>query len=327
MQNYKQSKMIVWILFVIFIIHLPFQAIVTIENWREAGSVFNNRVSDMYLLFTGGSLPLFGTISIIVLAGLLIGIERNTRRNDFTFSLPFKRRDMFLAKWLFGAMAITLIHLLNFIVTYLMIQTTEFSYVLNDLTLTAILWSPLLGFLLLFSFAMFFGTIAGEMVSQVVLTLIFSIFPFGFIMLLVFFTEVNFGTYLPRLPLEWISKITLVTYVFTLESFNNSSTGDLITGAIIGTVVFFVLGLLLYERNRVEHNGEFLVFKQLHPLFLIGIVICFALFGGMILSSLVPWGMSEFQVIFYWIGFVIFALFSFLITRRLLRMNVTVKNK
>ncbi|WP_026689007.1 ABC transporter permease subunit [Alteribacter aurantiacus] len=322
-QNYKQSKMLIWILTIIFVIHLPFQTMIAIENWREYPHFYSATEYDIYRLFIGGSLPFFVLIATAILAGLLIGIERNTRRNDFTFSLPFKRGDMYLAKWIYGALSISVIHTVTFFTAYLILFTSEYAYRLQWFSLTELFLTPLIGYVLFFSFAMFIGTIAGEMISQVVLTFIFAIFPFGLFVLLGYGFDLHFRFNWE--PPEWILYAAPLLFPF-LNQQDQSLVNPLLV-ALPWTIATLAIGYFLYQRNKVEHNGEFLLFKQLQPVFLVGIVVCFALLGGMLISAIVPWGMTDLQVIAYWIGFLVFALFSYLLSRRLLSMNVTVKNK
>ncbi|RNA68648.1 ABC transporter permease subunit [Alteribacter keqinensis] len=322
LQNYKQSKMLVWIFAIIFAVHLPFQTMITLENWREYPYMYSNSTYEVYRLFIGGTLPVFILFASAIFAGLLIGIERNTRRNDFTFSLPFKRRDIFLAKWIYGVLIIATLHAVTFFTAYAIVATSEFASRLGSFTLTELFLTPLLGYILFFSFAMLIGTIAGEMITQVVLTFIFAIFPYGAFVLIGYLADLHFGfNWNPPLWLAYVSPL-LFAFVNPAEELANP-----VLLGIIWIAATLLGGFLLYERNKVEHNGEFLIFKQLHPVFLVGIVACFALLGGMIVSAIVPWGMTDFQITAYWLGFAVFTIFSFLIARRLLKMNVMVKNK
>ncbi|UCZ54254.1 hypothetical protein LGQ02_05685 [Bacillus shivajii] len=327
-QNYKQTRMIMSMIFVLFTIHLPFQALLTLESWRtekEYFSEFHNQPFEVFTyqihqIFSAGLLPFLVAVAIILLAGLLIGTERNTRRNDFTFSLPFRRREIYLSKTIYGASCISFFHTFHFMLAYFIVKQSEFSYVLERVTLTEIFWGPLIGFLLLFTFSMFIGTIAGEMISQVFLTFIFAVFPTGFWILLQGLIDVNFSTYV-NIPI-FIDQLTIFSYLF----WHNPSTQSVIFG-LVGIALAIFLGVILYERNRVEHNGEFLIFKQLHPIFLTGMIICFSLLGGVIMASLAPWNAETLRIISYWIGFFTFMIFADYISQKILRMNVIVKNK
>ncbi|WP_179298737.1 ABC transporter permease subunit [Evansella halocellulosilytica] len=331
-QNYKQTKLIIFIILALYIIKLPFQAFTRIEFWNEqkdhaeqfSDVGFEILPFELYNVFSSGLMTFLLSFAVIFLAGLLIGIERNSRRHDFTFSLPFKRRDLFLAKTIYGALFITLFHTINFWIAYAIIRQSEFGYALDQVTLIEIFFGPLLAMLLIFTFAMFIGTIAGEMFSQVALTFIFAIFPIAFWGLLLQLISINFNTYM-NVP-DIFEYLTAFSY-FTLFTSPESNDIQLMMYILIGIAISIIFGVLLYERNRVEHNGEFLIFKRLHPVFLVGMTICFSLLGGIIISSLVPWHAETLRVVSYWIGFFIFMFFAYLISKRLLKMNLMVKNK
>ncbi|MDG5786346.1 ABC transporter permease subunit [Evansella sp. AB-P1] len=332
-QNYKQTKMVVWILLVLFVIHLPFQTILLLESWRShvkhmnehfPGQQVEFHAFEIYNLYFQGIFPFIVMFGIIFLACLLIGVERNTRRMDFTFSLPFSRKDMFLSKWLYGMLLIFVFHIVNFFISYFTFMQSEFSSELGKVTLIEIFYGPLIGYLLVFTFALFIGTITGEMISQIALTFIFGIFPIGVMILVQSLIEVHFGYSRFWIEnLQWVENITIFNFVLNHQG---NEFLDLLY-PLIGIALFTILSIFLYERNKIEHNGEFLIFKQLNPIFLVGITICFALLGGIIISSLAPWNATTLRIIAYWIGVGIFLLFSYLITRRLLRMNIMIKNK
>ncbi|PYZ98897.1 hypothetical protein CR205_10095 [Alteribacter lacisalsi] len=330
MQNYKQSKLFVWIIFMILFIHLPLYTMMTLSNWRaREAQPYQYYVSEIHVfnIFSGGFLSILMTGAAVVLAALLVGLERNTRRNDFTFSLPIRRRDMFLAKWLLGAGVIFTFHLLNFLPAFFMFQSSEFSHLLTEYSWLTLYLSPVLSFILVYTFALFIGTIAGEMISQVVLTVIFGLFPIGAWFLFLGFFQSHGGRFI--YPLDYNVEQVL-TYMSVLTfPFDHMGTGsDVYPFFLIGLgiILFLAAGTLLYERTKVEHNGEFLIFKQLTPVFLIGIVICFSLLGGTIIASLFM-GAAPGRIGAFWFGYLVFGFFSYLIAKRLLSMNLTVKNR
>ncbi len=327
-QNYKQTRMIIWMTLALFVVFLPFQSTLALETWKELqeqaqlvdDSIYEVQQWDVLQIFSEGGLAILVTLSIIVLAGMLVGLERNTRRNDFTFSLPFYRNDLFLAKWFYGAILISLFHSVNFWIAYFIIYQSEFASALYLVSWTEIFWGPLLGFLFFFTFSLFIGTIAGELISQIALTIVFAIFPLGLFTLIQGLIDVHFKYYLNQ-PV-WLEYVTPFMYVFS-----NTSTIATIITAIAFTVFFLLLGTFLYKKNKIEHNGEFLIFKRLNLPFLILFSLCFSLLGGMIISSLAPWNADALRIVSYWIGFTLFLLFSLLIARRLLAMNLMISNK
>lgn len=327
-QNYKQTRFIIWMILALFILHLPFQSVLSMETWKEREQqaqqvedyMYEIQAWDVLEIFSQGFLPILLSISIIAFACLLIGLERNTRRNDFTFSLPFKRKDLFLAKWCYGAASIATFHIVNFLIAYFIIYQSEYYSALNLVSSIEIFWGPLLGFIMFFTFALLIGTIAGEMISQVVLSFVFGIFPLGVFLLIQELIAVHFRIHINS-P-TWLEYLTPFMYVS-----NQPALLTTIISPIIFTVLLLWLGVILYKRNKIEHNGEFLIFKVLNPIFLIGISICLSLLGGMIVSSFAPWNANFLRIISYWIGFTTFLLFSLLIVNKLLSMNITFRGK
>lgn len=327
-QNYKQTRIIIWMILALFILHMPFQSILSLESWQEREQqaqqvedyMYEIQAWDVLEIFSQGVLPILLSISIIALACLLIGLERNTRRNDFTFSLPFKRRDLFLAKWCYGTAIIAIFHIVNFLIAYFIIYQSEYQLALNLVSTIEIFWGPLLGFIMFFTFALLIGTISGEMISQVVLSFVFGIFPLGLFLLIQELINIHFRIHINS-P-TWLEYMTPFMYVS-----NHPPLLTTIILPVIFTGLLLWLGVYLYERNKIEHNGEFLIFKVLNPIFLIGITICLSLLGGMIFSSFAPWSADLLRIISYWIGFTTSLLFSLLIVNKLLSMNITFKGK
>ncbi|MBB5173286.1 ABC transporter permease [Texcoconibacillus texcoconensis] len=341
--NWKQTRIMLGIMFVVLFMSFPFYALVSMEGWRDRieridrYTIADITARDIYNVFVNPGSGVFMVFVLVILAGMMIGLERNTRKHDFLLSWPFHRRDIFFSKWLMGTLAIITFFVFNVGLAYIIVSNSEFAPILNDIQMTSDLIVRLIGFILFFTFALLIGTIAGEMISQVILTLIFSVLPFGLIILIDEGLRIHTSTTTSNLInyYEWISYITLPYYMvlerpyqsdlsmyepFILETFI----------VITGTVIFLILGMFLYERNKVEHNGEFLIFKLLQPVLNTGIVVCFGLLGGMFIRSFIPFQLSNgslFGIFLYWIGFNLFAFFAYLLVRRLQRMNITLKSK
>lgn len=333
MKEYKQSKILLWVLLAIFFFDYPIRISSQLESWRQIqkDAITHNFdfVVDEWMvrnLFGGGFSTFMSVILIVLLAGLLIGAERNTRKNDFSFALPFKRSQMFITKWLIGTLAIITFYSINFFVAYFIISSSEYAEFLVNVSPLNIFMSAILGYIAMYSFALLIGTISGEMISQMVLTFIFTFFPLGFFVLIESFYSVHFGSYLnqPR----FLEAIVWPIYVFEARYHQDLNLTINLLIPFVAIIIFTVLANWLYSINKIEHNGEFLIFKVLHPVFRIGIIVCFALLGGMIISSLAHHSFNSIlQIVFYWIGVGLFGFLSYLLTNRLLTMNVTVKNK
>ncbi|SDO28995.1 hypothetical protein [Alkalicoccus daliensis] len=330
-QNYKQSKFIIWILLVLFVLQMPLQAILSLETWTERAEqaaetdeyVYEVQAWDINQIFSQGMFTVFVAVALVLLASLLIGLERNTRRNDFTFSLPYKRSTLFYAKWALGVTVITGFFALNYIPSYIIIHQSEFAYGLNLVSSLEIFWAPLLGYIFFYTFALLIGAITGEMVSQVVLTFLLGFLPLILLTLFQEFMQVHDFFFF-----SIGSQPRFITYL-TPFYYTIGEMGEMIGIflAVLFTIICTLGGAALYERNKIEYNGEFLIFKQLNPVFIVILTIIIALFGGLIVSSLAPWGANALRIISYWIGFSTFLLFALLLIRRLIIMNITFSGK
>lgn len=330
-QNYKQSKLIIWILLALFIIQMPLQAVISIENWNDRMEqtmeteeyVYEVQSWDILQIFSQGPLTIFIGSSLIILAAMLIGLERNTRRNDFTFSLPYSRKALFFAKWAMGITAVTAFFTLAFFPAYFIVSQSEFAYGLNEVSAIEIFWGPLFGYIFFYTFALFIGTITGEMISQVVLTFVLGFLPQMTLVLLQEFMRVHdfFFFSIGSQP-RFIVYITPFYYTV-------GEMGEVIglALALLFTGILLFSGAQLYKKNKIEHNGEFLIFKQLNPIFIVALTVIISLSGGLIVSSLAPWGANALRIISYWIGFTTFLLFALLLIRRLIVMNITFSGK
>ncbi|TVP81088.1 MAG: hypothetical protein EA344_13265 [Alkalicoccus sp.] len=325
-QNYKQSKFLIWILLALFVVQMPLQAILSVESWQERSErtayseeyVYEVQAWDIMQIFSQGMFTVFLAAAIVIFASLLIGLERNTRRSDFTFSLPYSRSSLFLAKWALGSTAVGVFFIMNFLPAYFIIYQSEFREALSLVSSIEIFWAPLLGYIFFFSFSLLVGSITGEMVSQIVLTFIFGFLPIIIFTLIQEFMQVHdfFLFHIGSQP-RWIEYATPFFYAA-------GSMGSLpgVIAAVVFTAVCLWGGTVLYTKNNLEYNGEFLMFKKLNPVFVVLLTVMISFFGGMIVSSLAPWGADALRILSYWIGFTTFMLFALLIIRRLIKMNI-----
>ncbi|QQK79014.1 hypothetical protein HUG20_03260 [Salicibibacter cibi] len=332
-KDLKPSAMILLILTILFVIQYPLRTILELEHLRllEEGvsHVFSSRMDSFVQdIFAGNALSLFSIITIVVMGGMFIGLERNTRRHDFSLSLPFSRQKLFVTKASIGLGAITVIMSVNCLVAWGLIWFSEYRDALVNFNFVEMFLVPLLAYLAIFAFTLLMGTISGEMISQVVLSFIFLIFPYGFVLLLSVFVTTHFGN-LGRLTAthfdEWLMILVLPFQVMAdFASLPEIPTGMQLVASLPIMLISLAIGMKLYEKGKSEHNGEFLLFPPLKPVFLIGIVGCFAMLGGMIFSVFGdPAGAT---IPFYWLGAIVIGALAFLITKRLLQMNVTMKN-
>ncbi|MBB6453513.1 ABC-2 type transport system permease protein [Salirhabdus euzebyi] len=323
-KEWKHVSLIAWGILIIFLLEYPFKASMKIEEWKEEREHYvldwewnNFLIHQMEYSFTASVFTVFAVVLIIVLAGILIGLERSSKRHDFSLALPFSKRSMFLTKWVLGFATILFSYTVSFWLGYLVLLRSEYGYVLTELDVTTIFFAPLAAYFVIFSLAMLIGTIAGDMRSQVTLSFIFLFFAQGFSIILLHFLATHGLIYFDYVLPPFLQDIFWPTYLTSM----NIAIADLIY-PIIGGVIFFIVGMLLFEKAPAEHSGEFLVFRSLHPIFAFGILISSALAGGLLMTTMISFGFTGgINVLSYWIGAIVAGGFSWIIIKRLLQIS------
>ncbi|WP_018923420.1 ABC transporter permease subunit [Salsuginibacillus kocurii] len=321
MKELQKQKSFLYILFFFGLGWLLMRTITTIQEWQHSSAQEGPlHITGINEIFAGSNYALFISFLLVILGAVMVGRERNNRLQDFTASLPFKRKSIFTVKWSIGALFIALFYSVSYGASLLIIALSDFQALLSGLSVYHTYVFPLIVFISFFTFSLFIGTIAGEMVSQIALTFIFLIFPFGFTMLINLSVDIHAGVHLPVEWLEWIQKGTLFFY-FDQQFFHDTEPG--IAFPLMLSASSFLLGLFLFEKGPNEFNGEFLVFKRLEPLFKAGIVGCFALLGGIIASTFVPAHLGdEMMIVFYWCGAVFAGFFAWLLSSKVMDFKI-----
>jgi ABC-type transport system involved in multi-copper enzyme maturation permease subunit len=297
-RNYKLSASAVWALYLVFFFLLPFSFYGKAANLKKDMEQLKPENFDMYFSFQGGEIAVLLTVILVSMAALLIGHERTTHSTDFTFALPFSRKDIFLSKWLFGASHIITSLLINILLSVLIIKFSVLSEV-TDVSFMLQFTSFIIPIsLAIFSFCMLIGTVAGSMVSQFLLSFIFLFFPIGFLTLVgSFFTfngflhdpvrridgSLNILGSISELATLPLPILHFVYYVNEQAGGNELNTPSYyaILAAIVYLLVSVPLGIWLFSKTKNENNGKLLVFEKGKRFFTFGFVLCFALLGGM----------------------------------------------
>ncbi|QDX92592.1 hypothetical protein EEL31_22285 [Brevibacillus laterosporus] len=303
LKEWKQGKSMLWLLPIITFLCMGFsrmqhvlflsenQVIMDVARFKKEGA-------EMFYLFTSNSsLYILTSFPLLLLIALtLIGSERRSLVNDFTFSMPFTRRDIYLTKWLLGAGAIVISLTLNTLIDMTVILVSPFRefFILKE-HLYPLLQSSL-GLIAFYSFVLMIGTIAGGTMVQALLSLIFCIFPIGIAVLLNGFLTINFGINLD-FDIFPINLVLLTSPIVMANMFGKLSSPLLIP--IIHLLVTLGLGIFLYQRNRLENNGKVIMFPALEPVFYGGAILCFALLGGLFSAFVI-----EKDLFTYYAGFI-----------------------
>ncbi|WP_277673683.1 ABC transporter permease [Piscibacillus halophilus] len=316
MKEWKHTKIISFALLVVYILAYPVAAGLSIDSWKARQNSLHwseQSIYEIQSLFSGELYAVIGVIVIVLLAGFLIGLEKNTKRYDFMMALPFSRTQMFLTKYFYGLIVIGSTYAISFLSGYLVIVQSEFSYLLSEINMLYAFFSPLAMYFVIFSLAMLVGTITGEVKSQTVLSFIFLIYPQALFVLIASMVDLHGGD-----PGSVYNDNFIMEDMFWFSYLNIGTDQNVLIPLIFG-LIFTGLAWFAFIRSSSEYCGEFLMFSQLHPLFAILIPISGALLGGFIVGGVVPYDAGQgLKMMVYWIGFIIALFFAFKITKRLL---------
>ncbi|NMA86579.1 MAG: hypothetical protein GX968_04545, partial [Tissierellia bacterium] len=132
------------------------------------------------------------------------------------------------------------------------------------------------------AFTLLFGTLTGNTFSHIILTVIFLVFPMGFALLVsanfdlmglipmnIFFEDI-IRPIMKYTPLGVLGSQEMKTYIMY----------------ILFSILMIIISKILFDKNKIERNGETLEFKNTEGFFKFGVAICTALLMG---------------VVFYWI--------------------------
>ncbi|MFD0770819.1 ABC transporter permease subunit [Bacillus sp. CGMCC 1.60114] len=346
MRTYKQGKYIILLFWLSSLYMLPYKY----YNGAQSELAQSTMKFDDYVYYYSYYFNTFDTVFIqglilIALACVLIGWERNNQSTDFLFSMLFKRKDIFLTKWLFGVLNIITVNIICWISMY-RIKNVSFheQYQIFTPFHTYFLYATIV-LIAIYTFTLFIGTITGNIFSQSGLTAILLFLPYGLVLLISGFVythtrdSVEALGEIERKTHEYLQHVSIVA---PLESFDIHFNYHPIAkfdeqGNEISTlppddpkkttpvpsawklltpfayiIIFLPIGTLLYTRAPNEQNGKILLFPQLQKWFIGCTVLCFALFGGRLLG-----GRDAFLA--YYVGFFIASIVSYFVFTRLLK--------
>ncbi|MDP7977008.1 ABC transporter permease subunit [Bacillus sp. WLY-B-L8] len=342
LQTYKQSKYIVWLFWLVNFYILScryYLASVKQLNYFHDNMKWNYRFHYNYI-FPEETIVIQGAL-VIILGCVIIGWERHNQSIELLWSMPFKRTHIFLTKWLFGVCNIISVLVLNWGIFAILKKTTfhnkyqifspfHYYFLYAAIVLVAI-----------YTLTLCIGTIAGNIVSQGLLTTIVLILPFVLSLLIAGFISVHTNhSYAKTYEREnaYMNNVEKLTVFSPMMHFkihfnyapqyagtddktskqinepNYSSIPSLWTliSPILYTLILLPLSTYLYARSPNEQNGKILLFPKLQKFFIICTVTCFALLGARLLGGIN-------SLASYYIGFLGTGGITYLILSRLLK--------
>lgn len=357
MRQWKQGKYVVLLFWLTSLYILPYQ------YYLDATSQFNQSIQEFddyvyyYSYYFAAFDPVFTqSVLIVIMACLFIGWERNNQSIDFLHSMPFKRKDIYLTKWLFGTINIIAVNIVCWISMYV-IQNISFhnQYQENFSPFHTYFVYATVVLVAVYTLALFIGTITGNIFSQSGLSAILLFFPYGLALLISGFLYTHtanteeelykidrkMGNYLEHIntfapvdnfsidydyhPIAEVDKdgntISEKPRKDPMEYTFIPSSWKLLT-PLAYIIVFLSIGTLLYTRAPNEQNGKLLLFPKLQKWFMFCTVLCFALFGG---SALGTSGTDS--ILQYYIGFFLAGIVSYFVFSRLLKRKFSFGGK
>jgi acetoin utilization transport system permease protein len=297
-RNQKLASPAVWAIYLVLFFFLPVPFYGKAQEMQTMLERYSTNEYQVGFNFFGAEIAIFLVFIVIGMASLLIGQERTTHSTDLTFSLPFKRRDIFLSKWLFGVIHITTSLLLNLLLCMAIVEFTILSEIVRSSFILQFMIIVIPFSIAIFTFSMFIGTIAGSVVSQFILSAIFIYFPIGFFSLLTSFLTYH-GLMLDpmhnidgsmTLLSSFITNVTLplpiyeFNYYTSVEPLSNNYLDRPSYFALLSPLIYLAItlpaGVWLFNRTKNENNGKLLVFDKGKGFFTFGVILCFALAGG-----------------------------------------------
>lgn len=343
MRNYKQGKWAMIAIWLITLFFLPFsyyQSAVDQEYMQKNWGVLFGGDGPYYYSYSfyTGEFIILQIAALLFLSASLIGWERSSGSIDFLFSLPFQRKDIFLAKWLFGFFNITALHAVCYGLMYWIKKTTihdqyqdftHFSkyFLVSYLVLTGV-----------YTFCLFIGTIAGSVVSQAILGSIFLLLPFGLYTLISGVVLIHTEGYGLRYD-ETIRKLMIaaslplqleginIQYDFHPDSkrqYMHMHSLYMLLTPVLYTIGSLWLGVKLYIKTPNEANGKILLFQALSKIFVPCVIVCCSLLGGLLFSD--PSSSSSSLISFY-IAAIIAGSITYIIMKRFINSKLAWNGK
>lgn len=255
----------------------------------------------------------FGALLIALFAILMVGQERGSGRSLILHALPFHKKHLFLIKMGIGIAVLIILPLLGFFASWLILHGVggidPFAYV-TWTDLASDFFKFFLFDMTIFTIFLFAGTIAGDIIGQVLIgTFLLFVNYFTFFAVAAV-TTLGFGmkdSYTSSLDF-----LMTITTPFPLLFATNDITGAVIYNIAL-TLILGAISHRLYVQSENERLGRFTVFPKSHPFF----IILFTVYTTLLLAAFIGVISSENQIL-YWLAVLILAWPAFSSYRRMI---------
>lgn len=303
-----------WVLILLFWVFISFVSSYTlIDEIATYKKLLDHCIYDMsdihrLLIFNKAFVGIFSTLLVIMLASTIMGQERDRDTFNLLLAMPYTRQEIIYNKFFIGLGQLPLIFIFNALVmTVIMRFNTgiHFPFTVGDIWFWALHNVIILSFI--FVFTMLISCISGTTLGNILFSTIFLFFPYYIAQLI----DVNFqdwcwglgltigDPYKPSLDVILTDPLleigSLLTVPFYLIDINHYINGKEVVESfallfysiiIILTVTIYFFTQYLFAKNHMEQNGEVLMFNQLEGFFKLGVAVCFALLGEILILEL-----------------------------------------
>ncbi|WZL73438.1 ABC transporter permease subunit [Clostridiaceae bacterium 35-E11] len=296
----KDMKLVAWLAFIVTIMlfldaplsHIRY--LNAIENLNVQHYDYQQLLDSHAYIITdalGRNTPIQVLILLmipVITAVLLIGEERRTKTFDLLSVMPYTRSQVYFNKILAGIASLLIPYFINFgILSMMRVSIKSVSNIYTHTDIFIWLWMSIVPMLLFYSFTVFMGMVVGTTLAQLILTGIFMIFPMGFWGLVYMNLDIlnlseNYIFAMRGLE-KVVQYLTLPVYLKPEALYYGKVqdyTFQLTMILIMVSLAFLVISKRLFIKNKMERNGEILLFQNLETFFKIGVTFCTMLLVG-----------------------------------------------
>ncbi len=247
----------------------------------------------------------------IAIAALLFGEEKRRKTFDVLATMPFTRREIFFNKLIVAIINNILPIIINALIMAIALALGDGLQDFYSIDLVrSWLGANIFRTFITLGFSFLFATLTGTTISQVVLTMIFFVFPCGFMGLIDF--NMDIWGYGFQVIEEYFNSVIKYTLPFIVSSIDNIP----IAFHLISGILMFIFSKILFDRNKLERNGETLEFEGLETFFKVGVSICVGLLMGPIFG-----GINQDYSVLIIIGYVVGVVLGWLAANYSIRLN------
>ncbi|MEI4829100.1 ABC transporter permease [Bacillus sp. FJAT-53711] len=338
MRNWKQGKYIILLFFFSCLYFFPYKYYQAAQQQLDFYHKLHTEGKFYYEYTFFASNSFWIAFIAIILGCILIGWERRNQSEDMLMAMPFKRRDIFLSKWLFGFVHIVGSFFISWILMYLVYKSTihfeyQSFYPFHRYFLYAII-----SYVAIYTATLCIGTFTGSVISQSIFSITFlvmgcGVFSLGLSFLITHWNAVDNENHWKTSESLYefnektsisapINKFT-IGYNYDPKNRRTDDTKNTLKGPafhqyysakamlvpVFYTICCLLLGTFLFTRTRNENHMKIFLFQKHRLLWISGTTLYFALIGGRFSN---PFGL----LLNYYVGFFLVGSITYFILSR-----------